>query len=297
MKQIINSLTFVLIALYSFGQDYKSQFNQSLKDGDTSKQIELLTNWEKETPNDPELFPSYFNYYFLKSKQEIISISSEQPSGETLQVSDSSGQVSGFLGSQTVYDLELVQKGLDKINIGIEKYPNRLDMRFGKIYVLGQIEDWESFTNEIKKTIRYSQENDNSWTWSNNKKKENGKEFFLTSIQDYQITLFETEDDALLKNMRSIAEEVIKFYPNHIESLTNISITYVLEEDYEEGIDILLKAEQLAPKDGVILSNIAHAYNLNGNANKAIIYYEKMLDLENPNAVEYAKQQIETLKE
>src|SRR5690554_7192830 len=165
---------------------------RSLKDGDTSKQIELLTNWEKETPNDPELFPCYFNYYFLKSKQEIISISSEQPSGETLQVSDSSGQVSGFLGSQTVYDLELVQKGLDKINIGIEKYPNRLDMRFGKIYVLGQIEDWESFTNEIKKTIRYSQENNNSWTWSNNKKKENGKEFFLSSIQDYQITLFET---------------------------------------------------------------------------------------------------------
>jgi tetratricopeptide (TPR) repeat protein len=175
-------------------------------------------------------------------------------------------------------------------------YPNRLDMRFGKIYALGQSEDWENFTKEIVKTIQYSKKNNNEWTWTFNEKKENGKEFFLGSIQDYQLNLYETKNDDLLKNMRRIAEEILKIYPDHIESLSNISINYLLTGQYDKGIEALLKAEKIDPKDGVVLSNIAHGYKLKGDIHNSIKYYEKMLKLEDPRAVEFAKQQIESLK-
>lgn len=56
------------------------------------------------------------------------------------------------------------------------------------------------------------------------------------------------------------------------------------------------KAEEIDPQDGVVLSNIAHGYNLKGDMYNAIRYYEKMLNLEDPGAVEFAKQQIEALK-
>jgi tetratricopeptide (TPR) repeat protein len=175
-------------------------------------------------------------------------------------------------------------------------YPNRLDMRFGKIYVLGQAEDWENFTNEIVKTIQYSNINNNEWTWTFNEKRENGKEFFLGSIQDYQLNLYETENDDLLKNMRTIAEEILKIYNDHIESLSNISITYLLTGEYDKGIEVLLKAEKINPNDGVILNNIAHGYVLKGDMDKSIAYYEKVLKLDDQRAVEFAKQQIEALK-
>lgn len=296
MKNKLSILAFSILTNFCFGQEYKSQFDQLCQDGDTTKQIELLTKWESEDPKNPELFTSYFNYYFLKSKQEFVSMSTNQPKGENLQLQDSTGQVAGFLGSEIVYNPEILQKGFDKIDQGIKMYPNRLDMRFGKIYALGQVEDWENFTDEIVKTIQYSKKNNNNWTWTNNEKKENGKEFFLGSIQEYQLNLYETENDDLLKNMRTIAQEILKIYPDHIESLSNISITYLLKGEYDKGIEALLKAEKIDPKDGVVLSNIAHGYKLKGDIENSIKYYEKMLKLDDKRAVEFAKQQIEELK-
>jgi tetratricopeptide (TPR) repeat protein len=296
MKKTLSILAFSILINFCFGQDYKSQFDQFCQAGDTTKQIELLTKWESEDPKNPELFTSYFNYYFLKSRQEYISMSTNQLKEEAIQLQDSTGQVAGFLGSEIVYNSEILEKGLDKIDQGIKIYPNRLDMRFGKIYALGQAEDWENFTKEIVKTIQYSKKNNNEWTWTFNEKRENSKEFFLGSIQDYQLNLYETENDDLLKNMRTIAEEILKIYPDHIESLSNISITYLLTGQYDKGIESLLKAEKIDPKDGVVLSNIAHGYKLKGDIDNSIKYYEKMLKLEDPRAVEFAKQQIEALK-
>lgn len=296
MKKTLSILAFSILTNFCFGQDYKSQFDQLCQEGDTTKQFELLIKWESEDPKNPELFTSYFNYYFLKSKQEFVSMSTNQPKGESLQLQDSTGQVAGFLGSEIDYNPEILQKGFDKIDQGIKMYPNRLDMRFGKIYALGQVEDWENFTDEIIKTIQYSNKNNNNWTWTNNKKKEDGKEFFLASIQDYQLNLYETENDDLLKNMRTIAQEILKIYPDHIESLSNISITYILTGEYDKGIEALLKAEKIDPKDGVVLSNIAHGYKLKGDIENSKKYYEKMLKLDDQRAVEFAKQQIEALK-
>ena len=296
MKKTFSILAFSILTILCFAQDYKSQFDQLCQDGDTIKQTELLTKWESEDPMNPELFTSYFNYYFLKSRQEFVSMSTNQPKGESLQLQDSTGKVAGFLGSEIVYNPEILQKGLDKIDQGIKMFPNRLDMRFGKIYAHGQAKDWENFTNEIVKTIQYSKKNNNEWTWTFNEKRENGKEFFLGSIQDYQMNLYETENDDLLKNMRTIAEEILKIYPDHIESFSNISITYLLTGEYDKGIDALLKAVKIDPKDGVVLSNIAHGYKLKGDIDNSIKYYEKMLKLEDPRAVEFAKQQIKALK-
>ncbi|AKP52902.1 tetratricopeptide repeat protein [Cyclobacterium amurskyense] len=296
MNKTLIIIAFSILTNLCFGQDYKTEFDKLCQEGDTTKQIELLTKWESEDPKNPELFTSYFNYYFLKSRQEFISMSTNQPNGESLQLQDSTGQVAGFLGSEMVYNTEILQKGLDKIDQGIKLYPNRLDMRFGKIYALGQAEDWENFTNEIVKTIQYSKNNNNEWTWTFNEKRENGKEFFLSSIQDYQLNLYETENDDLLKNMRTIAEEILKIYPDHIESLSNISITHLLTGEYDKGIEALLIAEKIDPKDGIVLSNIAHGYKLKGDIENSIKYYEKMLKLDDPRAVDFAKQQIEALK-
>jgi tetratricopeptide (TPR) repeat protein len=297
MKQILIILTFSVLTNFTYGQDYKSQFDKLRQEGDTIRQLELLKKWELEDPDNPELFTSYFNYYFLKSRQEFVSMTTKQPKGESLQLEDSTGQIAGFIGSEFIYNKDILQKGFEKIDQGILLYPNRLDMRFGKIYALGQIEDWENFTQEIVRAIEFSLKNTNEWTWTNNEKRVDGKDFFLSSIQDYQLLLYETENDDLLVNMRTIADEILKIYPDHIESLSNISITYLLIGEYDKGIEALLKAEKIVPDDGVVLGNLAHGYKLKGDIDNSIKYYEKMLNLDDPEAVEFAKHQIKFLKE
>ena len=296
MKYIISLISILLCSSSIFGQDYKSDFVKYFHDGDTTKQFETLISWESVDPNNPELFTSYFNYYFLKSKQEVLSLSKEEPDGESFSLQDSTGKTAGFIGSSFYFNPETFKKGIDKIDEGIKLYPNRLDMRFGKIYALGQIKNWQGFTDEIVKAIKFSKINYNKWTWTNNEKKENGKDFFLSSIQDYQLTLYNTNNDDLLTNMRTIAHEILKFYPNHIESLSNLSVTYLLTDEYDKGIEPLLKAEKIDPTDAIVLANIAQGYKLKGDKSKAIKYYEKVIKHGDESSIEFAKEQIEELK-
>jgi tetratricopeptide (TPR) repeat protein len=298
MKRILGLIVTGLIFNSVVAQDYQGDFQNYFQKNDTVNQLKTLTEWEKSNPKDAELFTSYFNYYFNKSKDEIIVVAAGEPPAKEkyLSLSDSAGNYAGFISSQINYDKSYLKKGLDKITEGINLYPSRLDMRFGKIYVLGQIKDWNSFTKEIVKTIDYSSVNNNQWTWTNNEKQKDGKDFFLSSLQDYQGQLYNTGNDDLLLNMREISNAVLKYYPNHIESLSNLSVTYLLTGEYDKGLEPLLKAEKINPKDYIVLSNIAQGYKLKGDKNKAIEYYEKTVKYGDEQAKTYAKQQIEELR-
>lgn len=296
MKRTLATLITILFFQIGFSQNYQSEFQKYCQTNDTINQLKILTEWENSNPKDPELFTSYFNYYFLKSKQEVIALTTEKPSGEGLVLKDSLNQTAGYLESQIAYDKTELKKGLNKIDEGIKLYPNRLDMRFGQIYALGQIKDWDKFTSEIIKTVQYSSTNDNNWTWTNNEKRGNGKDFFLSSLQDCQLQLYNTGNDDLLVNMRKIANEILKYYPNHIESLSNLAITYLLTQQYDNAIKPLLKAEKINPKDYIVLSNLAHAYKLKGDKKKSIEYYKKTIEYGDEQAKQYAEQQLKELK-
>lgn len=287
----------LIIVTPVFTQDYKSEFATSRENGDTLNQRLVLAKWETATPKDAELFTAYFNYYFLKAQREVISLNQSEPQGESLSIRDSSGNTVGFIGSTTIYDKNIIERALAKIDEGIGLYPDRLDMRFGKIYVLGATENWQRFTDEIVSTIQYSGRNNNNWTWTGNHQQPQGKSFFLRSLQDYQLQLYNTGVDSLLLNMRTIASEVLRLYPGHLESLSNLSITYLLNNEYDAAIDILLKAEHLAPHDPVILGNIAEAYKRKGEKKKAVAYFRKTIKWGDEQSIAYSEEQIKELSQ
>lgn len=288
-----------LIFNQATGQTFKQQFNDLVSKKDTLGQTQLLEKWEKTDSNDPELFVAYFNHYVIKSKNEIVTLGENPKGKDVLQIMDqdtSKKEPVGFIYGDTSYDPDLLSKGFNWIDKGIKKYPNRLDMRFGKIYMFGQIEDYENFTTQIIETIDYSVVNKNKWTWADSKPLDNPKEFMLSSIQNYQIQLYNTENDDLLDNMKRIAETVLKYYPDHIESLSNLSIAFMLQKHYDKALEPLLKAEKLNPKDYIVLSNIAQAYKLKGDTKNAIKYYELTIKHGDEQARKYAQEQIGELK-
>lgn len=295
MKNIVLIIALTFSGI-SFAQDFKNDFKKYFQEKDTLRQKEILQKWEKAKPKDPELYTSFFNYYFQKARTEVLSLTTNQPNGESLVLQDSLEQKVGYLGSTITYDDSNVNDAFSKINKGISLYPDRLDMRFGKIYALGKIKDWTNFTTEIIATVNYSVTNKNHWTWTNDTNKDDGKEFMLSSIQSYQIQLYNTERDDLLVNMREIALTILKHYPDHIESLSNLSITYFLIGEFEKGIEALFKAEKINPKDAIVLSNIANGYKQIGNKAKSIEYYEKTISYGDENIIAFAKKQIEELK-
>lgn len=301
MNRQIRFILFGLTLLFNKvnGQTFKQQFNDLVSKKDTTGQQQLLEKWEMTDGNDPELFVAYFNYFVIKSKNEIITLGQNPKGKDVLQIMDqdtTKKEPVAFMYGDINYNPDLLSKGFNWINKGIEKHPNRLDMRFGKIYMFGQIEDYENFTKEIIKTIDYSATNKNKWTWADSKPLDDPKEFMLSSIQNYQLQLYNTENDDLLDNMKRIAETVLKYYPDHIESLSNLSIVYMIQKQYDNALEPLLKAEKINPKDYIVLSNIAQAYKLKGDTKNAIKYYELTLKHGDEQAKKYAQGQIDELK-
>ncbi len=296
MNKFFLSITFILIVQLAKGQEYRSEFENYFQLNDTINQLRVLKAWKESNPKDPELYTSFFNYHFSKAMQEVIELTPNEPGGDRLVIVDSLGQDIGYMGNRILFDPYEINKGLEIIEEGIERYPNRLDMRFGKTYVLGETEQWENFTHEIIRTIQYGATNNHQWTWTDNESIEDGKDFLLSSVQEYQIQLYQTGREDLLADMGKIAQEVLKMYPDHVESLTNLAITYVITEKYELAIESLLKAEKINPKDTIVLLNLAHAFRLNGKINEAIGCYEKVKKVGDAEEIAYAEKQIEELK-
>lgn len=274
MRKIFLFILLTAISNLVSGQTYYEKFKTLFQQNDTIKIASLLTEWEKMSPNDPELYTAAINYYFSNSKKEIVSVDKQQKSNESFQLTDSTGQVAGFINSSLDYDTEKLSKAIKYANTGIDKFPNRLDIRFGKCHILQQIGDYNNFTKEIIKTIDYSQVNKNNWLWTENKKQENGESSLLESIQSYLKQLYDTEDDNSLLNMIQIGEATLKIYKSNVEILSTTSVALLLTKNYDKAIEYLKQAENINPKDFIVLNNIAQGYKLKGDKANAIKYYE-----------------------
>jgi tetratricopeptide (TPR) repeat protein len=299
-KQI--TLVFLGLALLfnqSSGQSFKGQYNDLVAKNDTAGQLQLLKKWEASDSNAAELYVAYFNFYVNQSRQEVIALGDHPEGDQVLQIMNSDSSANdpvAYLYSSAMYNPPLIAKGFYYADRGIAKNPSRLDLRFGKVYMLGELTDWGNFTSEIIKTIDYSVTIKNKWTWSDDQPLTAAKDFMLSSIQSYQMQLYNTNDDNLLENMRQIADAVLKYYPDHVESLTDLSIVYMIRKEYDKGLEVLFKAEKLAPTDYIVLNNIAQAYKLKGDSKNAIKYYELTMKYGDKQVKQYAKDQIEELE-
>lgn len=294
-KKLIIGLAVSFLSGIVYSQDYPARFTTLLQDKDTTGQITLLNEWSSAKPKDPELFIAWFNYYARKSRKEVIALEKDNKNQESFILTDSAGKTAGFLNPSVMYDPAILQKGFDQIDQGISLYPTRLDMRFGKVYMYGESEDFRSFTTEIVKTIEYAQTINYKWLWKEGKLLEDAKEFFLSSLQNYIGTLYNTEDDNLLPMMREIAETVLKYHPDHVESLANTALTYLIIGDYDKALPFLVKAEKINPKDIIVLNNIAEIYKRKGDKANRKIYLEKIIQHGNEEEAEDARQQLKNL--
>lgn len=283
-----------------YSQSKLQEFDELLGKDDTLATMKFLEKWEKSDSNDAELYVSYFNYYVKQGQQEMITLGNNPKGADAFKivgVDSNTKDIVAYIYSDKNFKPINLNKAFEYIEKGIQKHPNRLDMRFGKVYIHGQMEDYDKFSKEIIRTLDYSVENKNKWLWSENKNlDEDPKEFMLGTIQSYQIQIYNTENDSLLNYMKDIADRVLKYYPNHIESLSNLSIVYMLQKQYDKAIQVLSQAEKLNPQDYIVLANIAHAYQLNKDKANAIKYYELTVKYGDDQAKKNAQSQLDQLK-
>lgn len=289
-KIVLLIVSLVCFSFSAFSQNYKEEFKSLVAQGETTKLSNFLKKWEKARPNDPDLYIAYFNYYINKSID-----TAQNFSNGSVSVSRNEAPNRAKENSQNNFDKENFDLAISYIDKGIEKFPNRLDLRFGKTYILGEKKDYQNFTAEILKTVDYSNFNKNQWLWEDDKPLPNPQKTLLNSIQSYIVQLYELGAE-YAENVKTIAETILKYYPDSVENLSNLSIYYMINQNFDKALTYLLKAEKLAPQDYIVLNNIAWCYYNKKDKENAIKYYNLVIKYGNEYAKQSATEKIKSLK-
>jgi len=281
----------------NFDKEYQETYTNLFK---ANKYDELFTHlqlWESKEPNNPEMFIAYFNYFLFRSRFSGVSIDKEQKgTGSAMSITDpQSGEVVGYLNEAVHYDTEDVLTAVEYLDRGLQIAPNRLDMHFGKIRVLIEIDQHKMAGNELFDTLVISKKINNNWLWSNNEKLENGESLFINSIQDYYSLWLNAAAAEAYDQVKLCAAKQIELYPDYIYAYNVLAVYYSMNEQFQEALKYFLLAETIDPNDCIVLINIGRTYINMNNKPKAAEYFRKVLEVGNEWYQQYAQQYLDQL--
>ncbi|MBO7648330.1 MAG: hypothetical protein J6S48_03115 [Bacteroidales bacterium] len=301
------TLAVLLLCNIAYGQTIYERFNKAINTDDTVQMTTLIRQIQASGDESPERYIAEFNYYYNMSKKEHIELSTELPKGnhssdDMFTLTDSTGKPAGYMYSHKHYDPARSDSAIAIITKGIAAHPNRLDMRFGKIYTLGEYAQWESFADEVLKVLDYTEKHPNTWVYPGTN--DPIDTIIIYSVLEYEKKLFDQcefteesrdQDAIILGWVRNIALKTSQIYPKDVFSLNIIAVTYNGANDYANAITWLKKAEQIAPKDVVVLSNLADTYHNMGDYANEKKYLKKILKYGDADAKEYARYYLKQL--
>ena len=295
MKNIFSTIILLFVFSISKGQNFYQQFKEQLNRGDTTKQKQVLQKWSKTGANEAEFYTASFNYFYSKGINSFVSFDAEPKNDNSFVVTDSIG-IKRYLNEIIVPNEQTMNLAFEVIDKGINKFPRRIDMRFGKIYALGTLKEYNRFTEEIIEAIKFSKQINNRWLDELNEPFVNSEKSFLATIYAYMTQLYNTMDDDLLPNIEKIALNVVDKYPNHIESLSMLGVVYTIQNNYDDGIKYLLRANKINQEDHIVLGNIAQLYKRKGDTKNAKKYFKLMLKHGDEQGKMIAKKELEALE-
>lgn len=265
MKRTVFLILALAVLSGARAQSYSERFQQALDCNDFKSQRAILAQWHLSAPTDVELYIARWNYY-----------------------------VNGYMGEDqsgvfSAHDHAILDSGFAVIDQAIALYPERLELRMGKIYFLGQIRLWDDFEKEILRTLDHSEQICHRWTF--NGLAGQGADLICEGVQDYQSDMFSTiadrhnltaPDSAMVGRIRRVAHRTVQLFPSNVPAMNMLAVSYMLLGENGSAVKHLLRAEAVEPNNPVVLGNLVQAYTSLGQKKKAQLYQARLKALPQP---------------
>jgi tetratricopeptide (TPR) repeat protein len=255
-EKIVLIAVFILTAVSVFPDD-REIYIQLLQKGELIKLYQHLQTWKQKEPDNPEVYIGFFNYYVAESQ------------GVSLVGANRRRSI------QTSYDNDKIDLAIASIDEGIAKAPQRLDMYFGKLRVLGMAGWFDRQSESIILLLNYAKNGNIQWKWSRNEDIDNPESFLLDGIQDYVNQWMQTNLNGIDGIIEKVSLEEIRLYPNSVLGYSNMATLSRKKDNTEDCEKYLLMARDVAPDDYIICVNLGYLYRSTGRKEKAREIWEK----------------------
>ena len=291
MKRRVVLFAVCLCSLMAWGQtDYYAHFQELLDKEDTVGLRAFIPEWEQKAGPSGDTYAAWYNLLVLEGTIADLQLIADTTAVAGLLMRDSLGNVVGTITGEPLYDSEKLGQAYQKIDEGIAKYPDRLDLWFGKAHVQQLQNDDIAALETLKKVIDRSLVNHQQWLWTNDKPTPSApKDFFFDSLQGYFSYLYDAQSDSVAQ---ALVEYGLKYYPDNIYLLNDKAVLLTNAKKLDEALNIFLKLYNLAPNDEIVVWNIASLYAEKHDKKQAAIYYKKLLKSKDRRRRKFAKQEL-----
>jgi tetratricopeptide (TPR) repeat protein len=183
------------------------------------------------------------------------------------------------------------------LNKGIARFPQRLDLLFGKVYLFGKLFQYDSFGITLLSAIEKSVDNQFAWQWSKGVALQDGKQFLFSTCQDYIAQLFNAEDSSALLWIEPISLALLEIDPKNVPCTSNLAVSNMMLQRWDEALVHLGKAHALDPKDDIVLANMGYCNLQLRNKAQAKKYYSLLKKSEEPQYQDLAKEMLQVVKQ
>ena len=262
-----------------------------VNDSDVHAWKTVIEQWEQAEPESPDVYAAWYNYYIKLAMTDVVALTTTAPEDnqEALQLMDSTGVVAGYMYGIESYNDSILQIGYQKLDTSIRRFPDRLDLPFGKVAMLFRQQLYAEVMQELRHVLDRSEKNGNRWLWTLNQPVDDGEYILKESMQDYFAQLF----DAGQSDYASQLDEwMLQLYPTDIIFRSNKASLLAIDKRYSEALPIYLSIYEDNPDDIIVASNIAHIYYTLGDKEAILKYYSKLVQCGDSEIEAIAKQRI-----
>ncbi|MEW6526901.1 MAG: hypothetical protein AB1444_09565 [Spirochaetota bacterium] len=261
------------------------KFNTLLKEGKLDEAKIVIDNWGEQKESDPQYYICCFNYFMNKAITQGYVIQVNPPSDREkiiLTLKDpNTGSVKGFMVATIVYDKATANTAITFIKEGIQKFPDHYEMRFGLLWALKELKDFDQYIGELEDALKYFSDKKLTYIfWNNNKKISDPDGFIIEKIQDI-LHEFVNNDEIYSnqKFLNNYIDLMIKYYPDNKYGYANKGFMYFNNKEYDKALEYYFKAYEIDKEDLLVLFNIGFIYKQKGNYDCAKTFFEKIITI------------------
>lgn len=270
MKKLLLGICLLLFLLPgAHAREMKEEFSERYnllvsKLGYSGVGIEtLLDKWEKNFPDDPDVYFHRFMYYFDKSSSTVVEKKNKQQymgNAPMLSLKDSLGNKVNYFVVVS-YDEHLFAKAMSNIDKAIALNPLALNLRLAKI------DAWKANENErpdetvklLNELIDYHYKSSPEWVYDENNATDS--DIFEQIVQEYCASFFKTASDTSLAAFKSVSEKMLSYNSKNVYASDNMGSFYLLHENNsKKALKYYNKSLKIKKDDVTAIKNSVTAY-------------------------------------
>jgi Flp pilus assembly protein TadD len=292
----------------SLPENFEKQISSLAREQKIEEADQLIARQETITPDDPDLAVAKANLNLLRPEAQPHIVLNQFPAGtnrppanveKAFQILDAeTSEPKGYLGQEVPEQRPAaVKQSLEILRTAVGKHPERLDIRLGISQLHALNGDYDNVLKNLEETTKYAASRDyKGFALARGKSAPDAASIVDVNLHRYYIEY--TQETAQLDDKLAFrfAETTTRYFPKDVRAWNDLCAEYAQRGDNPKAIESLLKAYELDKKDPIVMMNLAHLYDVTKKPDQAIIYYQKVLDLKDPEYTQDATDAIEELK-